>query len=448
MDIPPFPLSSNHHYHVPATAPSCDLILNASADDHHLATDTTPGTTTTPPVYFRTTGNPYNTRSTHGAIPIDMTPQDEDALSNIDHGGGGSSISAFAAVSHYPYVEPEESEQLAVDEVVNVHAVFGRGRHVYDFGGEREGRGRGSVETQGYIEGRGRQPWTVEEEDEGDSDVGMSSLSSPGHGDEDEDDPDDTHKFYPDAVTRRDQEWPGGGVSLAGVPDVDYGGFHWSGARDENEEYEDDDNDEGLEYDYESTSQSEDMNISQAALETHQDNSTGAVEAISISGETTGPLFGFAVDEFPVTSTWFKVKSKAKKIYRKKSKYEAHRYACTNATQHTNATLQSTSSSTNGPTNPIPKVETTNSSSRHIALRPSSVLTVRRKLSVHQGTTGWTFLIFSKFPGGSAYGQSVQTLAHSVICGIVPTTMSTMRRMRLRNSSTDPSSTSARRPCI
>lgn len=333
MDVPPFPpsaLSSPHSRRCYYAAPSCDR----APDDHHIGADsnastTTPDTpTTTPSVRSTHTGSFYHTRSIHGAVPIDMTPQDEDALFNPDHGGGGQSISAFAAVSHYPYVEPGESERLAVDDVVNVHAVVDRGGYMYEFG-ERGGRRQGAGDTEGYTitEGAGRRPWTVEGDE--DIDVDMSSLSFPdyddedGDGDEDEDDPDDTRKFYPDAVLRRDREWPGGGVSLAGVPDFDYGGFHWGGA-----EVENDGNDEDLGYDYDSTSQSEGIPVSQETLDSLQDNSTGAVDAISISGEPNGPMFGIAIEDFPVTSMWFKVKSEAEKTF-EKSKYQAYKYACT-----------------------------------------------------------------------------------------------------------------------
>lgn len=328
MDIPPFPrsaLSSPHSRQCYYVAPSCDRTLG----DHRIGADsnastTTPDTpTTTASVRSRNTGNFHHTRSIHGAVPVDMTPQDEDALFNPDHGGGGQSISAFAAVSHYPFVEPGGSERLAVDEVLNVHAVVGRGGYMYEFG-ERGGRRQGAGDTEGYIaEGGGRRPWTVEGEE--DIDVGMSSLSSPDYDDEDVDgdDPDDTRKFYPDAVLRRDWEWPGGGVSLAGVPDFDSGGFHWDGTQVEN-----DGNGEDLEYDYDSASQSEGISVSQETLDTLQDNSTGAVDAISISGEPNGPMFGIAIDDFPVTSMWFKVKSEAEKTF-EKSKYQAYKYACT-----------------------------------------------------------------------------------------------------------------------
>lgn len=236
-----------------------------------------------------------------------MTSQDA-----FNHPG----LSAFAAVSHYPYAATSQPEDLSVSEVVN--AVIDR---EHSFPGEAEHDRAASYRTGRYstpfsasgtleIGPDGSRLWTATKTRRGegfkdlvgssDDDAVMSPawgdpLSSPAEGDDedDEDDPDDTRKFYPDAYMAMGEER--GGLGLSGLTEVDYAGFYQMD--------EDEDGDDGLDYDYDSTSHSEDMPITREM--DVQNSGSGAAEGEIVSGGDMNhgqQNLGVTVDEFPVTS--------------------------------------------------------------------------------------------------------------------------------------------------
>lgn len=444
---PASPIVCRRFYTPATTTLSCDFVLDAVADDHHIVTDTNTTTTpvSAPPVHARTARVPENNaHCTHGANCIDMTGQDEDELFPSGN-GDGLSPSAFAAVSHYSYVEPGESERLAMNEVINVNAVVGSERHPRGLEG---GRRRGGAS------GRREEDYAVEDEDLRESDVGMRSLASADRDiedDEEEEDPDDARKLYPDAVARSGDEVPDGGVSLAGVPDVGYEHSRWDEYGDipydyedscyEDEDYEHEDGEE------EEEDSSEEDEVSDEAHEQRVLQSLYEIEEISGRAIQAGINFAGAnplemvdmiadfANEFPVTSMWPKPQ-----MQRGKSKHPKHTdmHELTLCNQHTNATLQLTNSSTNGST----KLTVSHTT----VPRMPSTWTVQRRLFDHPVMTIWSSLICNRLTGIDCE-PSGRTLVHNAISGIVPTITSSMRRRTRRSSSTSPSSTFARRPC-
>lgn len=306
------------------TGLSCDFLLDAVADDHPIVTDTNTTTTpvSAPPVHCRTARVlENNARCIHGVDCIDMTRLDEDELFHSGNGsGGGPSPSAFAAVSHYPYVEPGESERLAMNEVINVHAVVGNERlpnEVYHRGGAPGGRER---------------DYAVE-------DVAMRSLASSDREFEDDDeeeegeeeDPDDSRKLYPDAVARNGDEVPDGGVSLTGdmISDVGYvpywdehGNIRYQEADRyyEDEDYAHEDEDVLGEEDDQDDEADEEAAHEQHVMDTlnrmdeisHRALQAGVDIAQTNPLEMADILADFA-NEFPVTSMWPKSKCNAEK---------------------------------------------------------------------------------------------------------------------------------------
>ena len=245
-----------------------------------------------------------------------MTSQDA-----FNHPG----LSAFAAVSHYPYAATSQPEDLSVSEVVN--AVIDR-EHFFPGEAEhdraasyRSGRYSTPFSASGTLEigSDGSRRWTATKTRRGegrkdlvgnsDDDAVMSPawgnpLSSPAEDDDDDnddDDPDDTRKFYPDAHMAMGEER--GGLGLSGLTEVDYAGFY---------QMDEDEDGDGLGYDYDSTSQSEDMPIPREV--DVQNSGSGAAEGEMVSGGETNngqQNLGVPVEEFSVTSmfviffTWF-----------------------------------------------------------------------------------------------------------------------------------------------
>ena len=236
-----------------------------------------------------------------------MTSQDA-----FNHPG----LSAFAAVSHYPYAAASQPEDLRVSEVVN--AVIDR-EHFFPSEAEydraasyRTGRYTTPFSASGTLEigSDGSRRWTATKTrrvegrkhlvGSSDEDAVMSPawgdpLSSPAEGDDedDEDDPDDTRKFYPDAHMAMGEER--GGLGLSGLTEVDYAGSYQMD--------EDEDEDSGLDYDYDSTSQSEDMPIPREM--DVQNSGSGAAEGEMVSGGEMNngqQNLGVPVEEFPATS--------------------------------------------------------------------------------------------------------------------------------------------------
>lgn len=97
------------------TAPSCDflVIAAAAADDHHHPRSHHPHYS-----HHRNTWSINTNDSTHGD---DMTPQD--ALNHPRPHPHTQSLSAFTAVSQYPYAVPSDSEPQPVSEVVNAAVI-------------------------------------------------------------------------------------------------------------------------------------------------------------------------------------------------------------------------------------------------------------------------------------------------------------------------------------
>lgn len=96
-------------------APSCDFLVIAAsaADDHHY-----PRSHHLRYSHHRNTSSINTNDSTHGD---DMTPQD--ALNHPRPHPNPHSLSAFTAVSQYPYALPSDSELQPVSEVVNAAVI-------------------------------------------------------------------------------------------------------------------------------------------------------------------------------------------------------------------------------------------------------------------------------------------------------------------------------------
>lgn len=377
------------HFYTPATTGlSCDFVLDAVADDHPIVTDTNTTTTSVsaPPVHGRTARVLENsTHCIHGADCVDMTRQDEDELPRTGNGGssgGGPSPSAYAAVSHYPYVEPGDSERMAMNEVINVNAVVGSERHMREI---ETGRRRG--EGGEGASGRREDEYAVE-------DVGMRSLASSDHGLEDdgeeegqgeEGDREYMRKIYPDP----EDVYEGGGLIIQGslTPNTGYGqSSGYGNARRnglENVPYEDEygpdaeddyahENEDTLrgladtereEEEAEEEEEEEDEEENEEELEQQdmmdtlyrmEELSSRAIEAgIDFTGahpfEMVDMLAEFA-NEFPVTSMWSRLQCSTEKAKITPLPPNIHTgmHELTQCNQHTSATLQLISSSTNG----------------------------------------------------------------------------------------------------
>lgn len=303
---------NNHHKQSDIPATSCDRLVSASApagpftNPSHQPNGISLNSTTT------TTTTTYHNEILNGAgATADMTPQDHAAL-NLNHPG----LSAFAAVSHYPYaVAPSDDDEeggpdLSVEEVVNAVVDRGEypGRMRQGAGGNGSGRRyhsySGSVDNpgEGYYyggEGRYRRQWgtaMVEDEHEQEHEHAISpevwgldrNQLSPAMAAEE--DPDDTRKFYPDAAAVRWDDGRDFDFDFSGSNDMDYGGF-----------YEMDEDEDALGYDYDATSQSVEMPIAQD-MHIQDHHELGFGENGNVSGEPAAQ-FGFAIGpDFPITS--------------------------------------------------------------------------------------------------------------------------------------------------
>lgn len=314
--------NSNHNScDIPAT--SCDRLVSASApadlftnpSPSHQPNDISLNSTT-----ITTTTYHHETLNGAGAT-VDMTPQDHAAL-NLNHPG----LSAFAAVSHYPYaVAPSDDDEeggpdLSVEEVVN--AVVERGEYPgrmrqgagWNVSGRRYHTYSRSVDDPGedyYYGGEGRyrrQRGTamVEDEHEQEHEHAMSpgawglarNRLSPAMAAED---PDDTRKFYPDADAARWDDGRDFDFDFSGPNDMDYGGFYQM----------DEDDEDALNYDYNATPQSVEMPIAQD-MHIQDHNGLGFDENGNASGEPAAQ-FGFAIGpDFPITSMFSPIISQSR----------------------------------------------------------------------------------------------------------------------------------------